>query len=118
MTAETVCQTLSATPLTYHDEDSLQASIEEALTRAGLPAVREVRLPGSLGRIDLMSGTVGIEVKIGGAWSTAVRQLIRYANADEITELVLVTNRASHSYLPPLMNGKPAHLVSLIEGGL
>jgi len=118
LTTESVCQALSTTPLTYSDEDSLQASIEETLTAAGLPAEREVRLPGKLGRIDLMSGPIGIEVKIGGAWSTVVRQLFRYAEADQISELVLVTNRASHNYVPAVMNGKPVHVVSLIEGGL
>lgn len=118
MSANAICDVLYAAPLSYSNEDSLQASIEEALKAAGLEAEREVRLPGKLGRIDLMSGTVGIEVKVDGAWSTVVRQLIRYANAEQITELVLVTNRARHHHLPPVMNGKPVHLVSLIEGGL
>lgn len=118
MSATAICDVLYAAPLSYSNEDSLQESIADALAAAGLEAEREVRLPQKLGRIDLMSGTVGIEVKVDGAWSTVVRQLMRYANAEQITELVLVTNRARHHHMPAEMNGKPVHVVSLIEGGL
>lgn len=118
MSAKRVHGVLTSTRLTYHDEESLQAAIHDALEQNGLPAVREVKLPGSLGRIDLMCGAVGIEVKIDGQVNAVTRQLMRYSHAPEIEELILVTTRAKHRDVPEQLNGKPVYLVSLLVAGL
>lgn len=104
--------------LTYANEDDLQAGILSLLALNGIDATREVRLSDRLSRIDLMSGAVGIEVKIKGSAASVTRQLQRYARCPEIDALILVTTKASHHQTPGLMNGKPVFLVSLIEAGL
>lgn len=81
---------------TFTTEDELQASIHGQLTTLGGDAHREVRLARGLGRIDLLLGTVGIEVKTKGPASTVARQLLRYTHAEELTHLLLVTTRAKH----------------------
>lgn len=118
MSAKSVHDVLTRTRLTYHNEESLQEAIHEALTANGIPSVREVKLPGTLGRIDLMSGKIGIEVKVDGQTNSVTRQLMRYSRAPQIEELILVTTRAKHRDIPPALNGKPVHLVSLLTAGL
>ena len=81
---------------TFTTEDELQASIHDQLTALGGDTIREVRLTGGLGRIDLQIGAVGIEVKTKGPASTVVRQLLRYTHAEELEHLLLVTTRAKH----------------------
>jgi hypothetical protein len=85
-------------------EDDLQAALAEQLTLAGLPAVREVRLADAE-RIDLMVGTVGVEVKVGGTPAAVLRQLARYAATGKVTALVLVSTRHLHRTL----DGKTLH---------
>lgn len=118
MSAQRVHDVLTSTALTYNNEDSLQAAICDALEAAGLAPVREVKLTGTLGRIDLMCGDVGIEVKIDGQLNAVTRQLMRYTHDPRIRELVLVTTRAKHHQIPEELNGKAIHLVSLIGAAL
>lgn len=116
--AAAIASVIAGNHLTYANEDDLQAGIDSLLALAGFNATREVRLSDRLSRIDLMSGTVGIEVKIKGSAASVTRQLKRYAECPEIDALILVTTKASHHQTPGLMNGKPVFLVSLIEAGL
>lgn len=91
-------------------EVDAQAEIAAALLRSGLPAVREVILDPA-NRIDLMVGSIGIEVKVKGAKRDILRQVQRYCRFDEISELVLVTGVAMG--VPPEINGKRVHVVSI-----
>lgn len=109
---------LAVESLTYRHEDDLQAEISQILTVAGVQHVREARLgPGE--RIDLLTAAgVGIEVKIAGSWTAAVRQLLRYAHDDQIRALVLVSTQASHHNVPHELAGVPVAVYSLIGQGL
>lgn len=91
-------------------EVECQAEIAAALIAAGLPAVREVVLDAK-SRIDLMVGSVGIEVKVKGDRRAIYRQLQRYCGFPEISELVLVTGIAMS--LPSEINGRKVHVVSM-----
>lgn len=97
-------------------EAEYQAAIAAALTHAALPGVREVRL-GARDRLDLLCGTVAIEVKTAGGDVAVLRQLQRYAAHPEITGLVLATTRVAHTSLPDEVGGKPL-LVVLLRAGL
>lgn len=98
----------------YASEAELQQQLADVLTRAGLPARREVAL-SARDRIDILAGDVGIEVKVKGR-RTPLAQLTRYSTHPRIGGLLLVTTRAAS--LPPLIGGKPAGIVSLITNGL
>ncbi|MGZ0069285.1 hypothetical protein [Microbacterium arborescens] len=77
----------------YANEEQLQYRIATALAAAGIRADREVRLSDGFSRIDIMSGDVGIEVKIAGQPGAVHRQLARYSACPEISALILVTTR-------------------------
>ena len=101
----------------YANEYQLQEGLAAALSSRGWPVEREVRL-GARDRIDLLVGSVGVEVKVAGKPDSVVRQLTRYAESDDIDALVLVTSRVRHLDLPALINGKPVVSVSLVGAGL
>lgn len=99
---------------TWTTETELQASIAETLKAAGLDPTREVVLSGGLGRVDLMVGKVGIEVKIAGSWQQLTRQAMRYTRAPEIGALLVITTKAAHAQNVPVQaNGKPILTVFL-----
>jgi len=116
--AGVVQQLLSAANLQFTTEDDLQAAIQECLDGHGVYPQREVVLSDEKSRIDLLAGSVGIEVKIEGSWSAVVRQLTRYAKCPEIVAVVLVTSRAKHHHIPEQLAGKPIYLVSLLGSAL
>lgn len=99
----------------YTSEDELQEGIAAALDHSGLEAIREVIL-SPRDRIDLLVGSIGIEVKVAGSQTHPWDQLKRYAEHDAIAALVLVTNRW-HT-LPAEVGGKPLQVVSLAGAGL
>jgi hypothetical protein len=80
------------------------------LGEVGIPAQREVHL-GDGDIIDLMCGSVGIEVKLNGQRRAILAQCERYAAHDEVQALILATNAAMG--FPESINGKPCYLVSL-----
>lgn len=99
----------------YQDEYQLQDGIEAALRGAGYEPVREVRLSAA-DRVDIMVGSVAIEVKIAGRAPSVIRQLMRYAKHDEVSELILVTTKIRHNEVPPFLDGKPVHIVYALAG--
>lgn len=99
----------------YHNEAQLHDLIEGVMLSRGR-AEREVRL-GDAGRIDLLAGRVGVEVKVAGSPSAVRRQLARYAQHDRVDELLLVTTRSTHAHgMPAAMGGVPVHVV-VVNGG-
>ena len=64
-------------------------------------------------RIDLLVGSVGVEVKVAGSLEALTRQIQRYAHAPEISELVVVTDRAALRAVPSTVAGVPVELVYL-----
>ncbi len=111
-----VVDLLSARRFSYGNEDHLQAAIAAALEDAGFDAEREVRLAAG-GRIDLLVGRVGIEVKVDGAPGRVLEQLRRYVASEEIDGLVLVTSQFKHQ-MPVVLDGKPLATVSIAGAGL
>jgi hypothetical protein len=105
--ASVIADVLEHARLTWRTERELQAEIADALTRAGIAVEREVELGDDAGRIDFMSGTVGVEVKIKGATPAVARQLQRYAHSPRVAHLLLVTTRPHH------LTGMPARLADV-----
>ena len=109
---DAVAAAIGAYRYRHADEYGLQAGVTEALTAAGLPAEREVRLSPA-DRLDVLSGGIAVEVKTAGTVDSVLRQLQRYAQHDHIHGLVLVTTKARHRALPEQVGGKPLRVVHL-----
>lgn len=114
MTAEKVAAVLRAFKFHYAREKELQDGIALAFEKSGVPFEREVKI-GTEGEIIdfLVSGAIGVEVKIKGSPSAVARQLLGYARCLEIREIILLTGRARLGRLPPIISGKPLHVVAL-----
>lgn len=115
LSAVVIADVIKGHRYSYACEDQLQGGIAAALVQAGLPVQREVPLTRG-DRIDLLVGRCGVEVKITGRVDSVLRQLQRYATSDQLDELLLVTTRACHQYLPEQVGGKPATV--LLIGGI
>lgn len=109
--AEIIAGAIRMHRFSFVDEEDLQRGIAIALDGA-VKFHREVRLSGR-DRIDFLCAYgVGIEVKVQGRASSVLSQLERYASHDQISALVLVTNRAQVAVgLPTAIKGKPLHVV-------
>lgn len=94
------------------DEKACQAQIDSWLgCRVARVVEREYRLSDADIPDFYIEGVV-VEVKMNGARRPAVfAQLERYARHDQVTDLILVTNRAMN--LPSTIGGKPVRTVSL-----
>ena len=92
-------------------EYDLHHLVMEALDQANIPYQHEVNVAPRC-RIDLMCGSVGIEMKRGKPEkSSLMRQLSRYAQSDQISALIVVAERSVD--LPHTLAGKPVRLVCL-----
>lgn len=109
---DAVMAVLHSTRFLWSTEDDLQRGLDQALRGAGLTVEREHRLDPR-NRLDLLVGTVGLEVKVKGDWRDVSRQVVRYCASDAIDSLVLVTCRSDHTKVPIISNAKPiiVHLV-------
>lgn len=105
-----VGEALRGRPVTSERElgDSMAARLTERGLAEGVWWRREVRLATG-DRIDfVVAGSIGIELKIKGGWSAALRQLDRYAEADDLTEVWLFTTRRQLAVeLPAQLRAKP-----------
>ena len=107
-----VYEALSAlrAPLQQGEYD-LHHLVMDALDAAGLPWAHEVSLAPRC-RIDLMCGSVGIEIKRGAVDKTRIlRQLTRYAACPQVASLILVTEKTVP--VPHTLCGKPVRLLCL-----
>lgn len=95
MNAEAIATLIRQHRFTYTSEVTLQLAVADVLAAAGATVYFEVRLTVG-GRVDLMVGHVGVEVKIAGAPGEVERQCRRYLESPELYELVLVTARVGH----------------------
>ena len=92
-------------------EYDLHRLVMDALDAASIPWVHEVKLAPRC-RIDLMCGSVGIEIKRGKPQrGKLVEQLTRYARCDRVQGLILVAERSVD--LPRSICGKPLRVVCL-----
>lgn len=112
-TAAKVVAALSRHRIPLTGERDTQAKISILLTLEGIEHEREVHLDGA-GIIDfLFPGGLGMEVKMhgGGSAKAIHRQLLRYAEHERITSLILASNKAMG--VPNTIAGKPARFFSL-----
>jgi hypothetical protein len=116
MTSEQLCLLIERNVRGIGTEDEVQRRIGTALQVQGIGHIREHRLDKA-NRIDFMVGTIGVEVKTGVGISAVIRQLHRYAEFATVSELVLVTTRATLARVPTQLNGKRVN-VALLLGGL
>ncbi len=92
-------------------EYDLHRLVMDALDAAALPWAHEVRLAPRC-RIDLMCGSVGIEIKRGKVEKARIlEQLRRYAECPQVEGLILVTEKTVP--VPHTIHGKPVRLVCL-----
>ena len=92
-------------------EYDLHRLVMDVLDEGCIPWEHEVRLAPRC-RIDLMCGSVGIEIKRGAVDKTRIlEQLRRYAACERVEGLILVTEKTVA--LPHTINGKPVRLICL-----
>lgn len=109
---ETVLHALTRlrVPLQQGEYD-LHALVRAALNDARIPHRHEVSLAPRC-RIDLLCGSIGIEIKRGQVDKKRVlAQLSRYAACEQVTALILVTEKTIA--VPTTLHGKPVRLVCL-----
>lgn len=97
-------------PFALYEQD-LHAAVARRMQEAGLSFVHEKKLgPGC--RVDFWWEGVGVEVKKGKpAPAALLAQLRRYAAAEEIDALVVLTERSAR--LPDALCGKPLRQIAL-----
>lgn len=92
-------------------EYDLHRLVMDTLSARGIPLQHEVPLAPRC-RIDLLCGSVGIEIKRGKpARARLVEQLTRYARCQQVSALVLVAERSVD--LPRQLCGKPVQVICL-----
>ncbi len=93
-------------------EFDMHNAIASALIAAGIEHTLEFSL-GARDRVDFMCefGTA-IECKVDGASQAVARQLLRYAEHDEVQQLILATTKSRHAKdIPDNIGGKPVTVV-------
>lgn len=109
---ERIIEAISAlrAPLQQGEYD-LHRLVMDALDAAALPWEHEVKLAPRC-RIDLMCGSVGIEIKRGKVEKARIiEQLRKYAECPQVQGLILVTEKTVP--VPHTINGKPVRLICL-----
>ncbi|UKD50880.1 PD-(D/E)XK nuclease family protein (plasmid) [Amycolatopsis sp. FU40] len=113
-TADAITGLLTGYTFTWTNEGELAGQLAAVLSAAGIDVRREARL-GPRCRIDLLTGRVGIEVKVKGTAEDVARQLQRYAATGAVDELVLATTRAAHRDMPAELGGVPVTVAYLVH---
>lgn len=109
---ERIVQAISTlrVPLQQGEYD-LHRLVADALDAAGLKWTHEVSLAPRC-RIDLMCGSIGIEIKRGKVErGRMIAQLTKYAACEQVTGLILVTEKTVP--VPRAIAGKPVRLICL-----
>lgn len=113
LTGADVMRLLAGYRLPVSNEAALQGAIESAFSQSGMPYRREVTRGAD--RIDFVVDRVGIECKVQFSVTDVTRQLIRYANWDDLDDLLLVTTVGKHLDVPRVLNGKTVR-VHIVRG--
>lgn len=80
-----------------------------------LPSFRSEVSLSKRDRLDvLLDDGTAIEIKVDGSKTEVLRQLHRYAEHEEVTGLVLLTTRMTHTLLPPTVLDKRLAVVTII----
>lgn len=122
ITAETIARALRGVRYRGGDESRLHGAVAELLKSKEVAFAREVRLGDkNRDRIDFTAlDRIGIECKVAGSCTEVVSQLLRYAEAQELDAIVLVTSHASLRKLGSrrTLAGKPFYVVYVGFAGL
>lgn len=99
METSDIVKQISSVRLGYATENQLQQQLHELLKTKNLEVIREHRL-SARDRVDFLlkfeQRNVAIECKIKGSGTAITSQLARYAESDDVSEIVLVTSRRVH----------------------
>ncbi len=111
----TIIQLIQSYRFDLSNEKRVQTEIAEAFTANGVEFEREKRLSERDIPDFFLPGGIAVECKMRGARKMDIyKQLCRYAEHNEVTALILVSNLAMG--LPPEIGGKPAYFASLGRG--
>jgi len=94
---------------TVAHEAELKEAVCQILVKQGIEFQLEVWL-NKKDRVDLMVGSVGIELKVRSVRPALIEQIWRYLKDPRIQSLLLVTTQRTVS-LPPVLLDKPVFLV-------
>lgn len=114
--ARRIAVALSKVKVSLSSEAAAQRDITAALTASGIEYETEVRL-SARDRIDVLCGTIGIEIKVKHSRRDIWHQLLRYAEHDRIEALVLATGRSWPGAADKVGN-IPLFIVDLSRGWL
>lgn len=117
MKASELAAILKGYRFNYGNEAQLQEGIRLALEGKGIQFASEVSLT-SHDRIDFMVGRTGVEVKVGHPTASVMRQVHRYAQSEQVDEILLITNRCRHAMVAQEINGKRIEVLFLGWGML
>lgn len=99
----------------FVSEKTLQEGIELALTKAGIPFVREKAL-SERDRPDFMiDESIALEIKTKGSIAQAIRQVNRYTEHHDVSAVVLIGTPQWLSRMPGVIGGKPVFVFRLTE---
>ncbi|WP_428925015.1 hypothetical protein [Marinibacterium sp. SX1] len=113
--ARRIATTIGRSRIDVTTEAAAHRAISSALASAGIEHTNEARLTPSE-RIDILAGTVGVEIKVKHSRRDIWRQLERYAALPEIEALVLATGTAFPDITE--VGGKPLVIADLSKGWL
>lgn len=97
-------------------ESDMQADVEAELRRLGVPFVREYELDAANRPDFMLDDGTAIECKVTGSQAAVLDQLVRYAEHDQVTGLILVTAKARHFTKRKTIKGKPIRYVWVAPG--
>lgn len=108
MNSADITRAIKSHTFKFSSETELQNMIHKLLP----DATREKKLDAD--RVDFFLDGVAVEVKVKGSAHDVLRQLQRYAQHEEVTEILLVTSRSMHQSLRnEKLNGKPVQVCYL-----
>jgi hypothetical protein len=122
---------------TFQSERELQDQFAQMLIVGGVPFQREFILTKKdrpdfwvEHPVEIQKGPIikpvsefvvlglAVEIKMGGSVRSHLRQLRRYAEHHLVEQVVLVSTRHGQADVPPTLNGKPCHCISLWQARL
>lgn len=99
MDATEILKLIGGVQLGYATESELQSQLHELLKTTAFEVIREHKL-SSRDRVDFYLKSerrnVALECKINGSVTSVMSQLARYAESDDVSEIVLVTSKRVH----------------------
>lgn len=114
--AQKIVTALTNARINLTTESAAHLGVLEALTLAGIEHQSEVRL-NARDRIDVLCGSVGVEIKVKQARPKIWNQLERYAENDQVEILILATGR-SWPLTTNSVGGVPLLIADLSRGWL